>query len=108
MYPEIFRIGDFAISSFGLMLVVAFVASYFQLAHGLRRLGAGDEEEPDVGARPPPAREEEGHQPEAGVAILHPSRAGDAREARDRGGAEGRHVEEEQGIDDGHRGPVVG
>lgn len=45
MYPEIFRIGDFAISSFGLMLVVAFVASYFQLAYGLRRLGAGNEED---------------------------------------------------------------
>lgn len=45
MYPEIFRIGDFPISSFGLMLVCAFVAAYFQMAWGLKRLGAGDEED---------------------------------------------------------------
>lgn len=45
MYPEIFRIGDFSISSFGLMMVCAFVAAYFQLAWGLKRLDAGDEED---------------------------------------------------------------
>ena len=45
MYPEIFRIGDFPVSSFGLMLVCAFVAAYFQLAWGLKRLDAGDEED---------------------------------------------------------------
>lgn len=45
MFPEIFRIGDFPISSFGLMLVCAFVGAYFQLAWGLKRLDAGDEED---------------------------------------------------------------
>jgi phosphatidylglycerol:prolipoprotein diacylglycerol transferase len=45
MYPEIFRIGNFPVSSFGLMLVCAFVAAYFQLAWGLKRLNAGDEED---------------------------------------------------------------
>lgn len=45
MYPEIFRIGDFAFTSFGLMLVLAFVGSYLQLSWGLRRTGAGDEED---------------------------------------------------------------
>jgi len=42
VYPEIVRIGDFAITSFGVMMVAAFLAAYFQLAWGLRRLGAGD------------------------------------------------------------------
>ncbi|MGD2114569.1 MAG: prolipoprotein diacylglyceryl transferase [Acidobacteriota bacterium] len=45
MHPEILRIGSFVISSFGLMLVVAFISAYFQLRWGLRRLGAGDEED---------------------------------------------------------------
>jgi len=45
MFPEIFRIGDFPISSFGLMLVCAFVAAYFQLAWGFKRLEVGDEED---------------------------------------------------------------
>lgn len=45
MIPELFRIGSFAITPFGLMLVAAFVAAYFQLSWGLRRLGAGDEED---------------------------------------------------------------
>jgi phosphatidylglycerol:prolipoprotein diacylglycerol transferase len=45
MHPELFRIGDFPISSFGLMLVLAFVAGYFQLRWGLRELGAGDEDD---------------------------------------------------------------
>jgi len=45
MYPELFRIGDFPISSFGLMLVLSFIASYLQLRWGLRRVGAGDEDD---------------------------------------------------------------
>lgn len=45
MYPELLRIGDFPISSFGLMLVLAFLASYFQLRWGLRKLDAGDEDD---------------------------------------------------------------
>ena len=45
MHPEILRIGDFPVSSFGLMLVLSFVAAYFQLRWGLRKLGAGDEDD---------------------------------------------------------------
>jgi phosphatidylglycerol:prolipoprotein diacylglycerol transferase len=42
MIQELFRIGPFAISPFGVLLGVAFVAGYFQLKWGLRRLGVGD------------------------------------------------------------------
>jgi phosphatidylglycerol:prolipoprotein diacylglycerol transferase len=45
MYPELLRIGDFSISSFGLLLVFAFLASYFQLRWGLKTLGAGDDDD---------------------------------------------------------------
>jgi len=45
MHPEILRIHGFVISSFGLMLMVAFVAAYLQLRWGMRRLGAGDDED---------------------------------------------------------------
>lgn len=45
MYPDLFTIGKFTISSFGLMMVLAFVASYFQLRAGMRYLGIGDEED---------------------------------------------------------------
>jgi phosphatidylglycerol:prolipoprotein diacylglycerol transferase len=45
MIQELFHIGSFSISPFGLMLVCAFLASYFQLRWGLRRLGIGDEED---------------------------------------------------------------
>ncbi len=45
MIPELFRIGSFAISPFGVMMVLAFLGAYFQLRWGLRRLGAGDEED---------------------------------------------------------------
>jgi phosphatidylglycerol:prolipoprotein diacylglycerol transferase len=45
MIPELFRIGNFPISPFGLMIVLAFVAGYFQLSRGLRRNGIGDEED---------------------------------------------------------------
>lgn len=42
MIQELFRIGPLAISPFGVLLVVAFLAAYFQLQRGLRRLGIGD------------------------------------------------------------------
>jgi phosphatidylglycerol:prolipoprotein diacylglycerol transferase len=42
VYPEIVRIGDFAVTSFGVMMVAAFLAAYFQAAWGLRRIGVGD------------------------------------------------------------------
>jgi phosphatidylglycerol:prolipoprotein diacylglycerol transferase len=45
MIPELFRIGSFAISPFGLMMVAAFLAAYFQLRWGLIELAAGDDEE---------------------------------------------------------------
>ena len=45
MIDELFRIGDFAISSFGAMLVLAFLASYWQLRRGLVARGVGDEED---------------------------------------------------------------
>src|SRR4029077_8704795 len=45
MIDEVFHIGSFSISPFGLMLVFAFLASYFQLRGGMQRLGIGDEED---------------------------------------------------------------
>jgi phosphatidylglycerol:prolipoprotein diacylglycerol transferase len=45
MIQELFHIGSFSVSPFGLMLVCAFLASYFQLRWGLRRLELGDEED---------------------------------------------------------------
>ena len=45
MIPELFRIGSFAISPFGVMMVMAFFTAYLQLNWGLRRLGIGDEED---------------------------------------------------------------
>ena len=45
MIPELFRIGDFAISPFGVMMVAAFLASYFHLLWGFRRLGIGGEDD---------------------------------------------------------------
>jgi phosphatidylglycerol:prolipoprotein diacylglycerol transferase len=45
MIQELFHIGSFSISPFGLMLVCAFLASYFQLRWGMRRLEVGDEED---------------------------------------------------------------
>jgi len=42
MYPELFRIGDFVVTSFGAMMVLAFLAGYLQIAWGLTRNGAGD------------------------------------------------------------------
>ncbi len=45
MIQELFHIGSFSISPFGVMLVVAFLASFFQLRWGLERLGAGDDDD---------------------------------------------------------------
>jgi phosphatidylglycerol:prolipoprotein diacylglycerol transferase len=45
MIQELFRIGTFAISPFGVTLVLAFVAAYFQLRWGMKRLDAGDQED---------------------------------------------------------------
>jgi phosphatidylglycerol:prolipoprotein diacylglycerol transferase len=45
MIRELFHIGSLSISPFGLMMVAAFLAAYFQLRWGLRRLGAGDDED---------------------------------------------------------------
>lgn len=45
MIQELFRIGSFSISPFGVMLVFAFLGSYLQLRSGMRRLGIGDEED---------------------------------------------------------------
>jgi phosphatidylglycerol---prolipoprotein diacylglyceryl transferase len=45
MIQELFHIGSFSVSPFGLLLVCAFLASYFQLRWGIRRLGIGDDED---------------------------------------------------------------
>lgn len=45
MIPELFRIGDFAVSPFGVMMVLAFLACYFQLAWGFRRFDLGNEDD---------------------------------------------------------------
>jgi phosphatidylglycerol:prolipoprotein diacylglycerol transferase len=45
MIQELFHIGSFSISPFGLMLVCAFLASYVQLRWGMRWLEVGDEED---------------------------------------------------------------
>ena len=45
MIREVFHIGSFSISPFGVMLVLAFLASYLQLRWGMKRLGIGDEED---------------------------------------------------------------
>jgi phosphatidylglycerol:prolipoprotein diacylglycerol transferase len=45
MIQELFRIGSFSISPFGVMLVLAFLAAYVQLLSGMRRLGIGDDED---------------------------------------------------------------
>lgn len=45
MIREIFHIGSFSVSPFGLMLVFAFLGSYLQLRWGMKRLGIGDEED---------------------------------------------------------------
>lgn len=45
MIEEVFRIGSFAISPFGLMLVLSLLAAYWQFQRGLRSAGIGDEED---------------------------------------------------------------
>ena len=45
MIQELFHIGSFAISPFGVLLVIAFVGSYLQLRAGLIRQGVGDDED---------------------------------------------------------------
>jgi phosphatidylglycerol:prolipoprotein diacylglycerol transferase len=45
MIPELFRIGSFAVSPFGVLLVLAFLTAFWQLRRGMRRLGIGDEED---------------------------------------------------------------
>jgi phosphatidylglycerol:prolipoprotein diacylglycerol transferase len=45
MIQELFHIGKFSVSPFGLMLVCAFLASYVQLRWGMRRFEVGDEED---------------------------------------------------------------
>jgi phosphatidylglycerol:prolipoprotein diacylglycerol transferase len=42
MIQELVRVGPIAISPFGPMLVVSFLAAYFQLARGMKQLGVGD------------------------------------------------------------------
>jgi len=45
MIQELFHIGSFSISPFGVMLVFAFLTSYLHLRWGMKRLGIGDEED---------------------------------------------------------------
>lgn len=45
MYPTLFEINGFAVSTFGLMMVLAFVAAYLQLRSSMLKLGVGDEED---------------------------------------------------------------
>jgi phosphatidylglycerol:prolipoprotein diacylglycerol transferase len=45
MIQELFHIGSFPISPFGVMLVLAFLGAYVQLFSGMRRLGIGDDED---------------------------------------------------------------
>jgi phosphatidylglycerol:prolipoprotein diacylglycerol transferase len=45
MIQELFHIGSFSISPFGVMLVFAFIGSYLQLRWGMRIQGIGDEED---------------------------------------------------------------
>lgn len=48
MYPEALRFGSFVVSSFGVMMVVAFLAAYAQLRWGMGKLGIGTSD--DAGA----------------------------------------------------------
>ena len=45
MIEEVFRLGPLSITPFGLSLVAALGVAYWQLTHGLRREGLGDEDE---------------------------------------------------------------
>lgn len=46
MIPELFRIGSFSVSPFGLMLVLALLGAFWQLRRGMRERGIGTEEDP--------------------------------------------------------------
>lgn len=45
MISELFSFGSFAVSPFGITLVLAFVSAYFQLRWGMTRLGVGTEDD---------------------------------------------------------------
>ena len=45
MIQELFRIGPLSISPFGVMLVAAFLAAFFQLRRGMKQLGVGDDDD---------------------------------------------------------------
>ncbi len=45
MIHELFHIGPFAVSPFGVMLMAAFLAAFFELRRGLRLRGTGTEED---------------------------------------------------------------
>jgi phosphatidylglycerol---prolipoprotein diacylglyceryl transferase len=45
MIQELFSIGPLSISPYGVMLVAAFLGAYFQLAWGMKKVGAGDAED---------------------------------------------------------------
>ena len=45
MIEEVFHIGSFSVSPFGVMLVLAFWAAYLQLRRGFKMAGAGDEDD---------------------------------------------------------------
>lgn len=45
MIPELFSIGSFSVSPFGLLMALAFLVSYFALRSGLTREGLGDDED---------------------------------------------------------------
>jgi len=46
MFPELFRVGDFAVTSFGVMMALAFFAGYQVIRSELKRLGR----DPDIAA----------------------------------------------------------
>ena len=48
MIRELFHIGSYSQSPFGLLMVLAFVAAFLQLRANFRRLGIGDEEDPNI------------------------------------------------------------
>ncbi len=45
MIDKLFSIGDFVITPFGPLLVLAFLAAYWQLRSGFKKLGIGDDED---------------------------------------------------------------
>ena len=45
MIQELFSIGNFSISPFGVMLVIALLAAYWQLLREMRRVGIGDDDD---------------------------------------------------------------